>query len=497
MHIGYDHKNGVDYAKLCISHRNGKKVTKEYINLGRVLDKDKGIYQNRERGVFTYDLNTNTYGKPPAEFVPDIPSRKKQELILDFGDTFFLDQYLNKSGLMSLVESIGYGNPDTLKSMLCYYILCQNANCYADDWWRGNYASILYPKANLTSQRISDFLASIGDEYSQREFFKAYFPYLESHGEDLESILIDSTGLPNNIHFPLTAISNHNGKISNEVRLIYIVQQHTGLPIYFRYCPGNVIDASTVVRCMEELKAQGVNTKFAILDAGYYTEDNIREFYKNNVSFITRLPVNRNLYEEVMEENLDTIECRENMVSYNGRYVYLKCVKKEICGHNAYVYIGLDIDRKSMESHKTFSRASSRKMSDADVYDEIHNQGIFMLVSSRKIARDKILPLYYTRQQIEQIFDVGKNYANLLPLRVQTEETFRGHLLLTFMAAVVVKQIQDKLLKTDMNPISIFLNLRTQKCKVYQNKIITTEANKKNNDCYKLFKIKCPVTIKR
>jgi hypothetical protein len=36
----------------------------------------------------------------------------------------------------------------------------------------------------------------------------------------------------------------------------------------------------------------------------------------------------------------------------------------------------------------------------------------------------EILPLYYTRQQIEQIFDIGKNYADLLPLRVQSEDTF-------------------------------------------------------------------------
>jgi hypothetical protein len=30
------------------------------------------------------------------------------------------------------------------------------------------------------------------------------------------------------------------------------------------------------------------------------------------------------------------------------------------------------------------------------------------------------------RVQIEQIFDIAKNYTNLLPLRVQSEETFRG-----------------------------------------------------------------------
>jgi hypothetical protein len=53
MHIGYDIKNGVEYAKLCVSHRDGELTYKDYQNLGRVLDKERGIYQNRERGVFT------------------------------------------------------------------------------------------------------------------------------------------------------------------------------------------------------------------------------------------------------------------------------------------------------------------------------------------------------------------------------------------------------------------------------------------------------------
>ena len=89
---------------------------------------------------------------------------------------------------------------------------------------------MLYPKANLESQRISDLLSSIGEESSYRAFFREYSKLL-AHREGGEDILIDSTGLPNSIHFPLTAVSNHNGQISNEVRLIYVVQQGTNLPL--------------------------------------------------------------------------------------------------------------------------------------------------------------------------------------------------------------------------------------------------------------------------
>jgi hypothetical protein len=53
MYIAYDKKKGEEYAKLYTSVRNGKRTDKDYLNLGRVLDKERGIYQNRERGVFS------------------------------------------------------------------------------------------------------------------------------------------------------------------------------------------------------------------------------------------------------------------------------------------------------------------------------------------------------------------------------------------------------------------------------------------------------------
>jgi len=497
MYIAYDEKNGIEYAKLYVSKRDGKQTSKDYKNLGRVLDKGRGIYRNRERGVFTYSLESDAYGAAPAEFVPPARKGKKEPLIVDFGDAFFLDAFIRASGLRGAVDAIGYGNPDTLDAMVAYYALCSMANCHAQDWWEGSYARILYPQANLSSQRISDFLAAIGDEYSQREFFKEYVKLLERSGLDTGNVLIDSTGLPNSIHFPLTAVRNHNGEVSNEVRLIYVAQQNTGLPIYFRYCPGNVIDVTTLIRCVAELKEQGVNTKFAILDAGYYAEDNIKELFANKISFVTRLKENLRLYKDAVAESLGSLESRENLVEYNGRYVYLKCVPCEMAGHSAYAYVGLDVERKSFGAQKTFQRAKDRKMDAGQVHDAMQKQGVFVLVSSRRIALANLLPLYYTRQQIEQVFDIGKNYADMLPLRVRTEETFRGHLLLTFIVTVVMKKLQDALKKTNITPLSLFLNLRNQKCKVYDSKVITQEAFKKANDCYSFFGLKCPVEIPR
>ena len=111
------------------------------------------------------------------------------------------------------------------------------SNAHAKDWYEGSYARIAYPKALLESPRISDMLSALGGEIVQRRFFETYIAYLKKSTAEAGKgyVLIDSTGLPNDIRLPITAVSNHNGEINNEVRLIYVVQRGTGMPIYMRY----------------------------------------------------------------------------------------------------------------------------------------------------------------------------------------------------------------------------------------------------------------------
>jgi hypothetical protein len=312
VYLGYDIKNGVKYAKICSSKRVDGKVKTTQQSLGKVIDEENGIFQSRMRGIFSYNIATGEFAQPDPALIPATFVGKKQEkLILDFGDAYFLDAYIKIKGLDNVINAISYQNIDSLWALTLFYVLCNKANCHSSNWFEGSYAKIMYPKANLASQRVSDMLSAIGDEKVYREFFKSYVPLLAKRNEAVD-ILIDSTGLPNSIHFPLTAISNHNGEISNETRLIYVVQQESNLPLYFRYCPGNIVDVSTLTRTLLELKAYNINVKHAILDARYLTEDNVHDLYDAKVSFLSRLKQNTNLYKSVLEKYLPSLQQDEN-----------------------------------------------------------------------------------------------------------------------------------------------------------------------------------------
>lgn len=528
MYISYSTVNGHLYAQLAESERDGSTVRKTYsANLGRVLDKEKGIYRNRERGVFTFDLATGTYGAVSPDFTEPprrkkgkyahVGGKKRSRLCIEFGNSFFLDEFLKKVGFYPVIDSIGYGNPDTLHAIIFYYLLSQQANAHAADWYELNYAKSLFPNAAVSSQRISEALAEIGTEESKRAFFSAYYAFVKNHpkmrgkggtasltagsdgidcGDD--GILIDSTGLPNGAHMPITAVSNHNGTISEEIRLIYVVQQSTGFPLFFSYIAGNVVDASTIKNVVSHLKKNGIETSFAILDAGYYNGINADALCAAKISFITRVHSNSKVFTDALEEHRGSLECRENFVAYNGRFYYIKrteCMIGQKRDRKAYAYLGLDMTMRDRQKRRLCEKMSDMHMSNGDIFDSMEDYGLFMLVATRPIATEKILPLYYTRNRIEEVFRVDKGKGKLLPLRTATEETFCGHIMVTFIATVILILLQEKLADTSFTSSAMFEELRHQQGIIYDDAIIPSVAVKKMNDIYKLFKMKCPDEI--
>lgn len=503
MYISYSHK-GI-YASAATSKRDGKKTSTDYRYLGRVIDRERGIYFNDDRGFFTFDPKTDTYGEVPEDFVMTShePRVTKGHVCVDFGDAFILNAYLNKSGLMKIVDCIPYKNRDTLHAMLLFYMLSGMANCNAIHWYEGSIARDLYPNANMKSQRISEFLAAIGTAENRQIYQRAYIKYVLEHYNPDRNLLIDSSGLPNGIHMPLTSTNVHNGKVSREVRLIFVVQRKTGLPLFYQAVPGNIIDSSTLERVFLHLDSLGIDVESCIMDCGYDTGENLDLFYNEEHKccrdFITRVKSNDSELKKMILEELPKIDRKENFIKYQDRYLFV--VKRSVMvGKNkdnpAWMYLGMDCDRATDEQHKLFRKAGQKKLSTDDIFDAMQTMGLFGITSGKEYACEEILPAYYQRQMAEQIFDFAKNYTKLLPLQVATEETFQGHLLLSYIASCAVKMLQNELKTADLFLGSRLQCMRNQKCTVYENRIVTDMPQREANETYTALKIDCPASIK-
>jgi transposase len=466
--VHYKVIRGIEYAYNVRSYwsKEEKKNKKETTYLGRVIDKENRVYVKTRAQAIT--------------------KKQTEKLILNFGDTYCIYHAFSRTEYFNVLSGVFKEHFDTLMCLVCYRILRGSAMRYAEHWFEGNYARILFKKADITSQRISDFLKIIGDESLQRDFFTAYLSLLANKSV---GTLIDSTGLPNEIDFPFSAWGHHGKSTESETRLLYVVDRKTGMPVYFRYMPGNIVDVSTLSNTIAEMKQFGINTDFAIVDAGYYSENNVKALYGAKVNFLTRLPSNRKMFKGLITRCGKDMEKSENVVIYGERVLFVRRVSVNLFGNPGFAYVVFDPKRYADESRKYLIAAKEDKKSDAEIDEGLKFKGKLIFIASSIVAESEIIPLYYTRQSVENIFGIMKNDLEILPLRVHSVETFRGYLLLNFIALLVQLSLQGQLDKK-YTVEDVIYSTHNLMCKVYDKQIVVQELTKKSSDIFKLLHLK-------
>ena len=236
---GREHARWPGSSKRIKVTRDGittSKVTKvNQMHLGLVVNKEKLIFYTKDQGFYRFNpADLSRTDVPPAEisrYEGKTDGRMREKpVIIHFGGSYFLDCLVRGIGYNGVMDCIQYRNSDRLNAMLHYYLLANGAACGAETWHKFNYTKFLYPKANLASQRISEFHAAIGRDENRRRFLMQHIRYLLKSTDEELCILVDSTGMPNKCRIPYTRVSNHDGDVNIEFRVIVVVQKSTGLP---------------------------------------------------------------------------------------------------------------------------------------------------------------------------------------------------------------------------------------------------------------------------
>lgn len=413
----------------------------------------------------------------------------EEKLILDFGDGFVLDQFLKSTAFYPLLNTLPMSMQETLYALLFYRICHTGAMMHAKNWYDGNIIKILYKKANVASQRISDMLMNLGEESLQRKFFQEYLKLFTS---TQQSIIIDATSLPNQIHTPMTAWGLSGEEIDKQLRFLLVVDKKTTQPLFFRSLPGNIVDVSTVKNTVQELAQHNIKECFIYHDAGFFSEDNIKEYYTNNINFLTRLPASRTLYKELINEEAKLLESISNGTKYGKRGLFVKEKTIDLFGKKAYAYIVLDPKRKGREIERFLleNMDDKKKSREEQEYDFINN-GIMILVSSFTIPKEDVVPAYYVRQTAEMLFGFSKDDLGILPLRVHDELRLNGFLFLQFLTLILFVELKNKLGKKHTVE-EMILTLKKLKCKVYEKNILISELTKEQKQITEKLSILVP-----
>lgn len=536
----------------------GKSVVKKggprkegQIYLGKVINKDKLIFWTRKNGYYIFNpedqsiRNISPEEVPHSSYEPD-GSRKKPPVAVDFGDSYFLDHFLRDTGYDQIINVLDCRNRDTLYSMIHYYILEDAANCHADIWYRHNYASYLYPHANVYSQRISELLANIGTPEQKRNFLLKHIEYVLSSTDGEVSVLIDSTGMPNRCHLPITRVSVHEGDVNIEFRMIVLVQKDTGLPLFYEIVPGNIVDISTIEHIVRLAKQYQCEVSYAIGDAGYCCPSTMEKLVLAGIDFMTRLNPTYDIFASVMESHGKKLDDPKTTIRYRDRLVRVVKVPTQIAIDRetgeivtGYVYLCKDMQSSASKQDHLMSSTKCKKLTTDEIMDLCSQFGIFAIVTTRELAPEEVLPEYYIRQNVEQYFDFGKNYARFIPVRQQNMKTLGGHMLLAFIATYIIILIKNRLNIVDthyaeipiklcteqkenlicmedengdthyfqqqdpileafrVSPSTLFYELRGHKAEIFDNEILPSVPVRQAKDFYGAFKLVAPLAVQR
>ena len=212
------------------------------------------------------------------------------------------------------------------------------------------------------------------------------------------------------------------------------------------------------------------------------------------INFVTRLPKSHKIFSGFVDAASD-IESAINVIQYGDRVVFVKSQKAIVYDHEMYVYVILDPSKKGKDinyilKNQLADKLESQELSELD--KKMKMAGFFILLSRTEIERSNILPTYYTRQAIEQVFGFAKSNNNILPLRVHDDQSIRGYLMLVFLALIIFISMRQKL-KVPMD--KVLLILRSLKAKVFEDAIIVQEPNKKTKDIFDALNIIMPTKL--
>jgi hypothetical protein len=492
--IHVDKKKYGDYARIFYPswENNTKKVVTE--NLGRVIDLEKGLFKNRTRGLFHFDFESGFKTIEPPKHRTEIISNDEAYM---FGNIYVAYQILRRDNFLDLLTKIYPGHEDSLVTLILFRLLTDKSYIDAYQWWFGSYAKLLLPNSSVQSKSISEHLVALG-QVNLQPFFKEYLKIIYGD-QDICGVVIDGAGVPNDINIHLTTINNHNGIFSDQIRLIYVIDHIKKVPIYFRVVAGNIVDVSTLRTIISEIKSLNIDIKYAVLDAGYYSEENVKFLYANKINFVTRMVSNRIIAKELIGANFHEIINMNNHIIHNGRLLFVKKFDINICGHKGYAYIAVDQQKRTDEiealvyNNTTVSKKT--RLSNNKLEIESKLLGTFILISSINLEISEIIPYYSTSNYIEQVFDVSKNNDMLLPIHVHSIHGVMGHILINFLTIISNMKINSYFNSVKYSANNALFGLSLLIGRLRFSELHNCEPNKIMKDYLKILNVPIPRII--
>lgn len=501
----------VDTIYVSGSEFHSKQHVRE--RLGKIIELDEGkragVFLSPTRGLVRYDADTDRFEVVERSSLADQDVRLSPNPSVHtvFGDTYLLLNFMKKSGLLAILRKIFSRNQD-YERMLCHVlhgVLKDGAKISCDNFIAKSFASYVFPDVPLNSLRSDTaFYSMLGDDHVRMTFFIEFIAAMRRHNPRFGSgCYVDSTPLPNDIvDNPFNALSCHGvGSSSEQIRLILVLDEETGYPVWYDLIPGNVLDVSTIMNVINDVAVSlDIEINSLVLDAGYVSKELLHAFHiGSGKHIIARMPARRGYPFHDLYRQVKPLIGKGKYAFIRDKHVYFGQRKLiTLFGENIYAYVYVD-------QNNALQRFREYVLSHDDEYEQMKDKdkdwmtvknGFFVLLSTWEDTPGNILNKYFERTTIETVFKTSKDYLGLLPLNKWTDLTVRGKILHDVIDTIVVLQLRKAL---DGSAISISeLTGRVQSLMCFIDKhaqVIVDTPNRKTKEYYQKLAVEVPAKV--
>lgn len=454
----------------CIYDKGGKYHSRQ-INvetLGEVIwlseDRKSGIFKSMTRGIVFYDSKDDSFSPIGAndEKLKDTKVDIEPLVHSQFGDVYLALSCLNKYGLTGLIKDVfGKEAYERVIVHVLYSFLSNGSKMTPCNFMEKTFLPHLFKSVLVESLRYDEaYFMRMGNDSLKISFFRKFIDMMKKKEAGFgSSVYVDSTPIPTDSDNPMSRLCCHGtGSSCTQVRLALVLDQESGLPVWYDIIPGNVLDVNNLkdeLRDVEE--SLGITIKSMILDAGYSSKE-LLSFLGDKKKAILRMPEKKGYPFQELFDDVEKEYNNPDCVFVRNEHNYV-AIRKTIrlfdsCDIEAYSYI----DKDNAESGaKQLEIKMSEDPSMKSVFDakptnekkkELLGSGFFVLLSNYGYDAKKTLDEYFDRTHIETFFKDSKEGRRLLPLCKWKDESVRGKILSDMISTILYALFRKELSET-------------------------------------------------
>lgn len=434
---------------------------------GRAKRKLVGVW-DEERQEIVPTRGTKRQSKTANETTKDLPRFEMKH----YGANHLVRWLAEDIGLVDDLAQVFPENYEEILALANYIVVNPDSAMHLfEEWAQDHY---VFNAQALNSQAISRLFQSITVD-DEQHFFQTQLTRVAS-----DYMLVYDTTSISSYSDQLSDVTYGKSKENSrlpQIKLAVLMTEKQGVPVLYRQLPGNMTDSRLVDQLVKMMAIHQVKEYQFVLDRGFYKRENIENLLSKGAKFVLGARLDVRFVRDHIDRVRESIESTKYYIRKQKVYGVsvrdtqeFKASDTSSYPLNVNIYYNHEVasiekgtfddqllewqsmiekDRSEMEacpsSRFLILEENGVRIREDKVKEAKQYMGYFVLLSNTTHTPEEVLEIYSRKDVVEKGFHNIKDRLDMRRLRVSTDDSLRGKLLVQFVAQIILSHLQRRI----------------------------------------------------